>query len=127
MRHETETYRRLELIAYRHTAKSYEKIDTDAHGRIWLETPGVWLGISQDPITGFDRVACFDPETNMEIGDYEAVTQARIRAEARAAAEAEARAAAEARANNEAQARAAAEARIRELEAMLKAQSPPGS
>jgi colicin import membrane protein len=138
---ETETYRRLEVIAYRHTAKSYEKIDADAHGRIWLEALGVWLGISQNPITGFDRVACFDPNTSMEIGDYTAITkaraqevEARVRAEAqaeearaRANTEAQARAAAETRANTEAQARAAAEARISELEAMLKNQSSPGS
>ena len=133
--------RRLELIGYRHSAKGYEKMPLDANGRIWLEALGVWLGITQDRNTGFDRVACFDPITNTEIGDYTAVTQARIRAEAQAAAaEAQAAAAeaqtaaahaqtaaAEARANAESQARAAAEARIRELEAALKNQAPPNS
>jgi Uma2 family endonuclease len=112
--------RRLELIGYRHSAKGYEKMPLDADGRIWLEALGVWLGISQDRNTGFDRVACFDPITNTEIGDYAAITkarnedrQARIRAETQAAA-------AEARA-------AAAEARIRELEAALKKQASPDS
>ena len=44
-----------------------EKIPVDPHGRIWLEALGVWLGISQDRITGFDRLACFNAETNEEM------------------------------------------------------------
>ena len=152
---ENDAERRLELIGYRHSAKRYEKMPVDSQGRIWLEALGVWLGISQDRTTGFDRVTCFDPVTNAEIGDYTAITlalvraeaqaaaesqaraaaeaqaaaesQARAAAEAQAAAESQARAAAEAQAAAESQARAAAEARIRELEAMLKNQSPPGS
>jgi hypothetical protein len=125
VRIESEHVRRLELIAYRHTSKRYERVAPNADGRIWLDAVGVWLGISQDPDTGIDRIACFDPATNSQIGDYTAITkaraveiEARIRAETQAGAEAEARAAAEARA-------VAAEARIRELEAALKNRSLP--
>jgi hypothetical protein len=117
--------RRLELLGYRHTSNGYEKMPLDADGRIWLEALGVWLGIVQDRNTGFDRVACLGPITNSEIGDYTAVTQARIRAEAQAAAAEAQAAAAEARANAESEARAAAEARIRELEAALKTRPSP--
>jgi len=77
---------------------------------------------------GYDRLACFDPETGEEIGDYTAISQA-LEAEARARAEAETRAAlAEARAQAEAETRARAEARIRALEAELKrlGNGPPG-
>jgi len=80
---------------------------------------GVWLGVSQDPATGIDRIACFDPATNSEIGDYTAITKARAEEiEARIRAETQA-AAAETRA-------VAAEARIRELEGgVIKQQSSP--
>jgi Uma2 family endonuclease len=124
---ESEHVRRLELIAYRYTSKRYERVAPSADGRIWLDAVGVWLGISQDSATGFDRIACFDPATTSQIGDYTAITQARaeeiearIRAETRAAAAETQAAAAEARA-------VAAEIRIRELEAALRNQSLPGT
>jgi Uma2 family endonuclease len=145
---EIENRRRLNLIAYRYTPSHYEPIEPNGEGHIWLDPIGVWLGIVVDKVTGSDRLACFDPVTKQEIGDYTAIAQAhtdemeaRIRAEAQAniaearantaearANTAEARAStADARANTESQARAAAEARIRELEAALKKQSSPGS
>jgi hypothetical protein len=124
---EIENRRRLNLIAYRYTPSRYEPIEPDTEGHIWLDPIGVWLGIVVDEVTASDRLACFDPVTKQEIGDYTAIAQAhademeaRVRAEARADA-------AEARANSEAQARAAALARILELEAALKKQSSPGS
>jgi Uma2 family endonuclease len=120
--------RRLELIVYRHTADGYERIRPDERGWIWLEPIGVWLGIAPEARLGYDRLACFDPETGEEIGDYTAISQA-LEAEARARAEAETRAAlAEARAQAEAETRARAEARIRALEAELKrlGNGPPG-
>jgi len=63
---------------------------------------------------GYDRLACFDPATGEEIGDYTAISQA-LEAEARALADAESRA-------------ALAEARIRALEAELNrlGNGPPG-
>jgi colicin import membrane protein len=121
---ESPSGRRLELIEYRYAAKRYERIAPNAGGRIRLEALNVWLGITLYRTTGTDRLACFDPDTNEEIGDYTAVRQAhaneleaRLRAEAQTA-EALAQAAAEA------QARIAAEARIRELEALLKRSAP---
>jgi colicin import membrane protein len=84
--------RKLELIAYRHTPKSYQRIPANEDGRIWLDALGVWLGVSQNRSTGADRLACFHPTTNEEIGTYTAITQAlaadieaRNRAEAQAA------------------------------------------
>jgi colicin import membrane protein len=120
--------RRLELIVYRHTPDGYERIKPDERGWIWLEPIGVWLGIAPEARLGYDRLACFDPATNEEIGDYTAISQA-LEAEARARAEAETRAVlAEARAHAEVKARAEAEARIRALEAELKrlGNGPPG-
>lgn len=112
--------RRLELIVYRHTPDEYTRIEPDERGWVWLEPIGVWLGITAEARLGYDRLACFDPETGEEIGDYTAISQA-LEAEARARAEAEARAAAaEARAQAEAKARALSEERIRALEAELK-------
>jgi colicin import membrane protein len=119
--------RRLQLIGHRHTPDGYEPLEPDERGRLWLEPVRLWLGV-----TG-DRVACYDPDTDQEIGDYvelsramvaeaearAAEAQARVEAEARARAEAQARVEAEARARVEAEARAA-EARARaDLQARL--------
>ena len=91
----------------------------------------MWLGVVQDPISGFDRLACFNVQTNAEIGDYTAITKAHARAEteaAKAQAEAlEARAQVEKAQAEALEARAKvekAQARIRELEALLKRQAP---
>ena len=63
------------------------------------------MGIAPEARLGYDRLACFDPATGEEIGDYTAISQA-LEAEARARAEAETRAAlAEARVQAEAETR----------------------
>ncbi len=107
--------RRLELIVYRHAPDGYERIKPDERGWIWLEPIGVWLGIVPEARLGYDRLACFDPETGEEIGDYTAISQA-LEAAARARADAETRA-------------ELAEAKIRALEAELKrlGNGPPGT
>jgi hypothetical protein len=133
--------RRLVLRAYRLQGRrrTYEPVELNE--RAWLEAVGLWLGVKTNPHTGGDRLALFDPQTGLEIGDYTATRRAREAAEARAAAaealaarEAEARAAADARCTAEAQdratadsrsaaeaqARAGAEARLRQLEAELR-------
>ena len=68
--------RRLELIVYRHTPDGYERIKPDERGWIWLEPIGVWVGIAPEARLGYDRLACFDPATGEEIGDYTAISQA---------------------------------------------------
>jgi hypothetical protein len=129
--------RRVTLIGYRYTRKAYKPIVPRKDGRIYLEAVRLWLGTTHDPRTGFVRLACYDPDTDEELGDYPATrqelveTRALAKAESRARAEAEhARAEAEAgmraerlRAEVEARARVEAEARIRELEAVLKRSS----
>jgi colicin import membrane protein len=84
--------RRLKLIAYRLEGKAYAAVDLDKRGRAWLEPVNLWLGVKQNPTTGGDRLALFDPATNGEIPDYTALGRARAAAEERAAsAEAHAR------------------------------------
>jgi colicin import membrane protein len=126
---ENDQERRIELIAYRHTPEGYQRFDADERGWIWLEPVRLWLGLARDPRGGYWRVACFDPETGREVGDYVAVTraleaeiEARAAAEARADAEAEARAQAEQRADAEAEARAQAQAEAR-AQAQARAQA----
>ncbi len=135
-RTETDENRRLELIAYRYQPDAYERIAPDHRGWIWLEPVRLWLGVTRDRVPGYDLLACYDPDTGDEIGDYLAVTQAleaaeesRARAEANAAAalvqtriEAQARADAEAQARLDAQARAEAEAQAR-IEARARAKA----
>jgi Uma2 family endonuclease len=113
--------RRLHLIGYRHTPGGYEALAPDERGRLWLEPVRLWLGVVGN------RVACFDPDTGQEIGDYAAVARALAEAQAHAAeaqarseAEARARAEAEGRARAEAEARADLQARLREMEAELR-------
>ncbi len=131
---EDEEERRIELIEYRHTPRAYRRFKPNKQGRIWLPAVNLWLGLTRDRLGGYLRVACFDPETGEEVGDYTAISQAlseekaararaekaRTKAERKAAAEAKARAKAEKQAAAEADARAKAEARIRELEAAVK-------
>jgi colicin import membrane protein len=112
--------RRLEFLGYQLVDGKYERLTPNADGRIYLEPVGLWLGVKTDQSGEFARLACFDPVTGEEVGDYTAEAEARAAAEARARIEAEARTAAEARARIEAEARAAAEKRIHELEAKLK-------
>ncbi len=76
--------RRLKLIGYRYTRRGYQTIEPDAQGRIYLEPVGLSVGITQDPRGGFDRLACFDPKTGEELGDYTAVVEALAEAQAEA-------------------------------------------
>ncbi len=132
--------RSLKLTAYRYAPRGYQKIAPDAQGRIDLEAVGLLLGVTRDPGSDLDRLACYDPLTGKELGDYTALKQAHEQAEAvareakrqaqaarrQARIDAQARAEAEVRAEAEAKARAEAEARIRELEAELKRSSRRG-
>jgi colicin import membrane protein len=131
---EDEDERRIEFIAYRRTAAGYRRSNLGEGGRVWLEPVGLWLGVTRDRLGGFNRLACFDPETGEEVGDYTAISEALAESQALAAAESRARteaergraeaergrAEAEDRARAEALARAEAEERIRQLEAQLK-------
>jgi len=133
--------RDLELIGYRYTRRGFRPIPPDENGRIYLKPVNLYVGVTRDRLAGYERLACYDPETGEELGDYTALTQAcaaaleraqvathqataakrRATAAKRQAAAAKRQAAAEAkRAATEAHVRAAAEARIRELEAQLK-------
>ncbi len=119
--------RRITLIGRQYAAGRYKIVKPDAQGRIYLEALRLSVGVTRDRVGGGERLACYDPATAAELGDYTAVVQALAAAEARAEAEAH-RADAEARrADAEAQARADAEKRIRELEAELKRLRRPGS
>ncbi len=126
--------RRVELILYRYTRREFRRIAPDENGRVYLEPVRLFVGVTRDRLAGYERLACYDPETGEELGDYTALAQAHAAALERAqeathqanaakrqATAAKRQTAAEAkRAAAEAQARAAAEARIRELEAQLK-------
>jgi Uma2 family endonuclease len=123
VRFEGENERRIELLLYRRTGAGYRRVKPDESGRVWLEPVGLWLGQVRDRIGGFMRLACFDPETGEEVGDYTAISQALADAqrlldeEARARGEAEKALADEARARGEAEkALAEALARIQQLE-----------
>jgi len=104
--------RHLTLIGHRYTPQGYERIEPDAQGRIYLEAVGLYVGVTHDRLAGYERLACFDPKTGEELGDYtalrEAIDKARMEAQ---------RAKRQARAD--AKARIEAEGRIRELEAEL--------
>lgn len=121
-----EGVRHLTLIGHRYTPQGYERIEPDARGRIYLEAVGLCVGVTHDRLAGYERLACFDPKTGEEVGDYtalrEAIDKARMeaqKAKRQARADAKARIEAEGQARTEAQARLEAEARIRELEAEL--------
>jgi colicin import membrane protein len=143
--------RRVRIRGFHAGPHSYEVMELDENGRLWLEPVRVSLGV----VDG--HVACFDPDDGKQIGDYFAQRQGRLAAEAQAAesearateamtlaklshtraARAEARAAradaqvaeavaraagAQATAVADARARAELERRVRELEAKLNAE-----
>jgi colicin import membrane protein len=119
--------RRLNLSVFASKPQGYERIAPDSNGRVWLEPLGVSLGVSQNLEVGCDRLACYDPATGQEIGDYTAVALAGAEAKSRAESEAaradsgaKARAVAEAQVETEARARALAEARAAAAEARLR-------
>jgi colicin import membrane protein len=118
--------RRIELMLFRRMRRVYRREPADERGRVWLEPVGLWLGVTRDARGGFQRLACYDPETDEEIGDYRAISRAleeevkaRRRAERARATEARARRKAERQALAEARAREDAEATIRALRAEL--------
>ena len=94
--------RQIELIGYEHTPRRYKRSKPDKRGRIWLAPVCLWLGLTRDRLGGFVRLACFDPDTGEELGDYTAISQALAASEHRRA-EAEARAEAEVRARAKAE------------------------
>jgi colicin import membrane protein len=117
---EDEDERRMQLIEFRHAPRGYRRFKPNKQGRIWLPAVNLWLGLTHDRLGGYIRVACFDPDTDREVGDYTAISR-ELEAEKTARAQAEkARAQAEKQAVAEAEARAKAEARIRVLEAAVK-------
>ncbi len=97
---------RIELIGYSRKPTRYQRIKPDNRGFIWLAPVRLWLGSTLDPQGGFNRLACFDPDTGQEVGDYTAICQQLADAEQRVAIEV--------------RARAEAEKRILELEAQIK-------
>jgi hypothetical protein len=139
--HEAGDERRIELMLFRRTRRGWQSEPADERGRVRLEPVGLWLGVTRDARGGFQRLVCYDRETDQEIGDYRAISRAleeearaRRRAERRARSESKSRAQAEraleaeARARAEAeQARAEAEATIRALRAELERARRPES
>jgi hypothetical protein len=110
---ENDGERRIELIRFDRTPRRYKRVKPDKRGWIWLAPVRLWLGLTRDRLGGFVRLACFDPDTGQEVGDYTAISQQLAEAEHRTAI-------AEARAEAEAHSLAKAEERIRALEAELK-------
>jgi colicin import membrane protein len=138
---EKDNERRIQFITYRLTATGYQCTRSDQQSRVWLDPVQLWLGVTRDRLGGFNRLACFDPETGEEVGDYTAISEALVESQALVAAATQARSEAERgrdaaergrdeaergrdeaeeRARAEANARAEAEERIRQLEAQLK-------
>jgi Uma2 family endonuclease len=129
--------RRIALIGYERAPRKYKRVKPDKQGRIWLAPVRLWLGLTRDRVGGFVRLACFDPDTGEEVGDYTAIAQElaaeksrRLKAEAQAAAESRSRVVekrrrlkAEARAAAEAQSRADEESRRLNAEARAAAES----
>ena len=72
---EDEEQRRVELIEYRHGPRGYRRFKPNKQGRIWLPAVELWLGLTRERRGGHIRVACFDPGTGEEVGDYAAVTK----------------------------------------------------
>jgi hypothetical protein len=110
----------VKLIGRRYARNGYKPITPGEQGWIYLEPLRLWVGVVRDLRKGHERLACFDPETGQELGNYAAISQKLAesehhRAEAEARAEVEYR-----RAEAEARARTEVEERLRALEAELK-------
>jgi Uma2 family endonuclease len=57
------------LLAYRHGDDEYVPIPLNAQGRVYVEPVKLFLGMRDG------RVACYDPETGRELGDYVKLAQ----------------------------------------------------
>jgi hypothetical protein len=95
------------LIVYRRGTRKYVRLRADRQGRLLLAPLRLLVGLRDE------RVVCWDADTGEELGDVEAMDQARRRAEVIGEAEALARRAAEA-------ALAEAQVCIRELESQTR-------
>jgi Uma2 family endonuclease len=126
--------RRIKLLAFQYERKAYKPVELAADGRIYLEAVRVWLGVTRDLETRILRLACYEPGSDLELGDYVATRRELLAArmlvesEGRRADEERRRADEERRRADEERRRADEErhradnalARIRELEAELK-------
>jgi colicin import membrane protein len=119
---EEEGERRIELILYRRTGRTYRRVAADDRGRVWLEPLGLWLGQTRDEQGGFMRLACYDPATGEEVGDYTAISRALAESQERLA-ESQERLAEESRARKRAERRARSEAKARAAEAQARKQA----
>ena len=75
--------RRIKLIGRRYAARGYQEVKPDAQGRIDLQALRVSVGVTRDRPGGGERLACYDPATGKELGNYAAVVEALAAAEAR--------------------------------------------
>ena len=75
--------RRITLIGRQYTARGYQEVKPDAQGRIHLEALGLLVGVTRDRPGDGERLACYDPATGAELGNYTAVVEALAAAEAR--------------------------------------------
>lgn len=68
--------RRVELICYRNSRRGFRRVAPDENGRVHLDFVNLDIGVTRDRRTGYQRLACYDPETGEELGDYVAVEEA---------------------------------------------------
>ena len=80
--------RRITLIGYRYAPRGYKVVKPDAQGRIYLEALRLFVAVTRDLEGGGERLACHDPKTGAELGNYTAVVEALAKAQARAETEA---------------------------------------
>ena len=106
--------RRIELILYRRTGRAIGACRRTTRGGCWLEPVGLWLGQTRDEQGGFMRLACYDPATGEEVGDYTAISRTLAESQERLGRRVRSRERAERRARSEAKARAKAEQAPRE-------------
>ena len=115
--------REIDLLVYRYARGGYHRMEPNAQGLYLLAPLRLLLGKTRDRKGHYERLACFDPETGEEIGDYQAISEALSAEKAKAAAaEAQAAAAEAQAAAAEAQA-AAAEAQAAAAEARAAAEA----